>query len=644
MCGIAGVYFWDGARAGGAERAEARVELMKQALRHRGPDGEGTWSSATDAGGIVAFAHTRLAIIDRSGDARQPMGSGLPPSWITYNGETYNFADLRQELDRDGTPFFSRSDTEVVLRAYQSWGLHALPRLRGMFAFGLWDAGRRQLVLARDRLGIKPLYYFAGDGFIAFASEVRALLASGLVPPALDREGLWHYLGYQSLPTPRTLVEGVRMLPPASWLTVTSEGHITTGEYWNLLDSNADLAGVGEEENRRQLTMRLREAVASHLVSDVPVAAFLSGGIDSSAVVALMREAGVVPRTFCVGSTEQAFDETAHAREVASRFGCVHTEVMLTEDELLALLPGALASMDQPTGDGVNSYVVAHAVRSRGLAVALSGLGGDEFFGGYPSFARLRRLAAPAAVWGRSPAGLRRAAAHAVHAAGRGSIPAAKAAAALASDGTLASLFPITRQLLSPEQRLRLLEPAMVPDAAAAGRDPYSSPLADAFERAPHAAGFLARVSYAEARTYMHDVLLRDTDQMSMAHALEVRVPLLDHLLVEHLMAVPDEWRQPGKAPKRLLVESLGVELPQAAVDRPKRGFTLPFAVWMRGRLRGFCEERLGPARLERRGIFRPAALRDLWGAFMLGRRNVSWARLWILVALDDWLERTGVC
>lgn len=638
MCGIAGAYFWNGVTAAGAESC---VNRMKDALRHRGPDGEGVWSTETADGGAVALAHTRLAIIDRSAEAAQPMNSLGCPSWIVYNGETYNFASLRDELQTPGAPFRSRSDTEVVLRAYQRWGLASFERLRGMFAFGLWDATNARLVLARDRLGIKPLYYFVGDRFVLFASEVRALLASGLVPRVLDREGLWHYLGYQSLPAPRTLVEGVRMLAPATWLAVDRRGETTSGQYWNLLnaaDANRDDAGA--DESRARLRALLRDAVASHLVSDVPVAAFLSGGIDSSAVVALMREAGTVPRTFCIGFREQAFDEGTYAREVAAAFGCEHTDIVLEENDLLRLLPEALAAMDQPSGDGVNSYVIARAVRSRGIAVALSGLGGDEFFGGYPSFARLERLVGPARVWGRSPAAVRRAAASVVRTLGRGAITASKAAAAIESDGSLTSLFPITRQILSPAQRCRLLPPSWA--ALAALADPYAGRLAEAFERS-HDTGVLARVSFAEAGTYMHDVLLRDADQMSMAHALEVRVPLLDHLLVEHVMALPDERKRPGKLPKRLLVENLGVGLPPAIINRPKRGFTLPFDVWMRGRLRAFCEHRLGPERLERRGLFRVNALRQLWSAFLAGSRQVSWSRVWILVALDDWLERTQV-
>jgi asparagine synthase (glutamine-hydrolysing) len=641
MCGIAGGFFWG--HHVDSDRAERAVRAMVDAIGHRGPDGRGL-KRVTGAGSdpAVVFGHTRLAIIDVSSAGAQPMGGDGSDPWITYNGETYNFIQLRKELERRGRRFASQSDTEVLLRGYDEWGKEFVERLRGMFAFALWDPARKELLLARDRFGIKPLYYYAGDGFLLFASEVRALLSTGLVPRRLDATALWQYLGYQSVPAPRTLVAGVRLLEPGHTMTVTPDGRRIEHEYWSLLQAREPSAdGVSETAARQRVGELLRESVAAHMVSDVPVGAFLSGGIDSSAVVALMREAGHCPRTFSIGFAERAFDESEHAALVARTFGADHTHIPLSEAQLLDQLPQALGAMDLPSGDGINTYLVSRAVREKGMTVALSGLGGDELFGGYPSFSRLARIRDAARFWGRSPAILRSAAATAIRAAGRSSVAATKAAAAIATDGSLAAMFPLTRQVLSVEQRQALLEQR--PLAAVTDRsDPYDRLLADAFGASPNRDVF-AQVSFAETRTYMHDVLLRDTDQMSMAHALEVRVPLLDHVLAEYVVTLPDEFKASNGTPKRLLVASLEGLLPPVIVHRPKQGFTLPFEPWMRGELRSFCDSRLGDSGLSGRGLFRPGVVGRLWSSFLNGGKDVTWSRVWLLVVLEEWLERNGV-
>ncbi len=639
MCGIAGGVFWNGSIDGRA--AEDAVRRMVQAVAHRGPDGRGVFSSraATDANRrpFAVLGQARLAIIDVSDAGAQPMGGPGDRPWITYNGETYNFMAVKSQLEADGVSFSSKSDTEVILRGYDKWGLDVLKQLRGIFAFGLWDERRQRLLIARDHLGIKPLYYFRGEGFLLFASEVRALLASGLVPRRLDLTALWQYLGCQAIPAPLTLVDGVRALEPAHWMTIGPDGETAEGQYWNMLAATDHRREVSAEESRRLVGDLLRNAVAANMVSDVPVGAFLSGGIDSSAVVALMRETGHTPRTFSVGFDEQAYDESQHAEVVARRFKTEHTHVQLTGASLLDQLPQALGAMDQPTGDAVNTYVVSGAVRARGIKVALSGLGGDEIFGGYPSFARLTRIADLTRIWGRAPAALRNFAGGAVRALGRSSVQASKTAAVLESDGSVSAMFPLTRQLLSAEQRLALFEPtvlARVTDQA----NPYDRLLAAAYAGAPDADLF-AKISFAESRTYMHDVLLRDTDQMSMAHGVEVRVPLLDHLLVDLVTSLPETVKQPGgDTPKPLLVESLGKLLPESIVHRPKQGFALPFDPWMRGPLRAFCERRLGG--LAGRGLMNAAAIDRLWQSFLAKGHDVSWSRLWTLIVLDSWLDQ----
>ena len=640
MCGIAGGAFW-GHRVDRSRAVDA-VTSMVQQLTHRGPDGHGVVTSPAPRDGsdirpYAVLGHTRLAIIDVSSAGAQPMGSP-DGHWVAFNGEIYNFAELRRELEARGVSFCSHSDTEVILRGYAVWGLDLLPRLRGMFAFALWDATNSRLVIARDRLGIKPVYVHRDETHLMFSSEVRALLASGLVSRQLDHTAVWQYLGYQTFPAPRTLVAGVRALPPASWLTVDGKGHVEQGTYWRMLDPHRPTLDVSPSSATAMVADALRSSVTAHLVSDVPVAAFLSGGIDSSAIVALMHEAGVTPRTFSVGFDEQAFDESPHAALIAQRFSTEHTHIRLSAAEALAQLPSALQALDQPSGDAVNTYVVSAAVHQHGVKVALSGLGGDEVFGGYPSFRRLARTATAGRLWRRTPSALRRLAGAATRTLGGRTIAAGKTAALLESSGQVAEMFPVMRQLLSPQQRETLLT-AHVLTRIDSFVDPYVTLLGAAYDEAPRASTF-EQVSFAESRTYMHDLLLRDTDQMSMAHALEVRVPLLDHSLIELVMSLPDSAKIPTTTPKGLLVHALDGLLPDSIVHRPKQGFALPIATWMRGPMKQFCADRLGERGLAGRGLCDPRALTTMWRTFLDGDRRVSWSRIWMLVALDAWLER----
>jgi asparagine synthase (glutamine-hydrolysing) len=645
MCGIAGALFWNSeAGRGGREAAVAR---MVQALAHRGPDGEGIVRCVTaqhtgSEAPAAILGHRRLSIIDLSDRARQPMESPRGPIWLTYNGEIYNYRDIRRELESCGRVFRSNSDTEVILQGYEEWGGAIVERLRGMFAFALWDGAVQRLWLARDRLGIKPLYLYRGNGYLLFASEVRALLASNLVPRTLDRTALDQFLAYQSVPEPRTLVRDVRMIAPGHIVRVGADGREVARRYWDLLDSVAGKIAVTPEESRRRVRELLEESAALHLVSDVPVGVFLSGGIDSGAIAALVRRTGVVPRTFSVAFTGTDYDESPYARVMAKSLQTDHTEIALREADVLAQIPDALASVDHPSGDGTNTFVISRAVREAGLKVALSGLGGDEFFGGYPSFRRLRRVAAMAAAWRHSPRLMRRVAGSAVRRIGGSSVASVKTAAVLESDGSLPQTFPILRQLFPEAQRIDLLGPETVAASRHHG-DPYVYLLQRALDREADL-DLMSLVSYAEARTYMHDVLLRDTDQMSMCRGLEVRVPLLDHKLVEYLMRLPETAKMASQGPpKPLLTGSLERPLPDYCINRPKRGFVLPLDIWMRDSLRTVCEQHLGPTGLAGRGLFRPEALQSVWRSFLTGKPRTTWSRPWALVTLNAWLERTGV-
>jgi asparagine synthase (glutamine-hydrolysing) len=641
MCGIAGAAFWDTATSPADQ--EAIVGRMIDRLAHRGPDGRGL-VRCTAAGGTrgpqAVFAHTRLSIIDLSARASQPMTIASRPLWVTYNGEIYNFGEVRQTLEAAGRIFQSASDTEVLLQGYDHWGPAVVDRLRGMFAFAIWDETRRELLLGRDRLGVKPLYFYRDDRCLLFASEIRALLASGLIERRLDPIALDQYLAYQSVPSPRTLVRGVRMLDPGRVAVARDADQFVERQYW---DAIANAATDARSADRRDAVAHVHElltdSVRLHLVSDVPVGVFLSGGVDSAAITSLMRQEGVTPRTFTIACPGTSFDEGPHARAVARAFETTHAEIALDPNDICRDVPVALSGVDHPSGDGLNTFLVSRAVREAGIKVALSGLGGDEFFGGYPSFRRLGRLAPYGRFWGVAPRGVRGAAAAALRTLGGDSVSSTKAAALLETDGRMPQMFPVMRQMFSATQREALLGPDFV-HAGEDHRDPYVALLEDAEARRGRL-GTLSLVSFAEARTYMHDVLLRDTDQMSMRHGLEVRVPLLDHRLVEYLMGLPDDVREGGRMPKPLLVEGIREPLPAVCLQ-PKRGFVLPFAEWMRGSLRDYCQARVIGS-LATRGVMNSKVLASLWQSFLAGERRTSWSRPWTLVALDAWLDETGV-
>src|SRR5262245_9732698 len=632
MCGIIGIF----ATEPGHLDLRSTVQQASLKLSHRGPDDRGIFASSD---GRCVLAHARLSILDLSPAGHQPMSTPDGRYWITFNGEIYNYRELRQKLERLGETFTSHSDTEIILRLYALCGADSLHHLRGMFAFAIWDTQQQELFIARDRLGIKPLYFYIGVGKVIFASEVRAILDTNLVPRRIDPIAINEYLAYQSVPSPRTLIDGIKAMPPGTWMLIDISGAIKERKYWDQLrDCSTEAQKSSKVSILRRTNELLREATELHLISDVPLGVFLSGGIDSSAVVALISELGYKSRTFSVIFAESSYDESVYARQVATRFSTEHTEIRLTESAMLDQLPDALSAMDQPTGDGINTYVVSQAVRNAGMTVALSGLGGDELFVGYPSFLRLEKSMKYLAPLKRFSASARNKAAKMFELAAGKSIQAAKVASLINSDGSLASMYPIFRQVLSQAKRRSLLS-GRWKQIAEDWQDPYVVLLRAAMNNGDSVELF-ASISYAEGRTYMHDVLLRDTDQMSMAHALEVRVPLLDHKLVEFVMGVPDVYKRPNGTPKSLLVQSLGDLLPHDIVHRPKRGFTLPFAKWMSGELRNFCEERLHPSRIGSRGIFYANEVSKLWQVFISGSREVSWSRLWVLVVLDEWLEQ----
>lgn len=629
MCGVAGIV--------GGRIDPAALHRMQRRLHHRGPEGRGTW---IDEG--VGLTHTRLRILDPTEAGAQPMWTPSGRFGIVYNGEVYGFRSLRSRLEGLGHTFHSDTDTEVVLHAWAQWGPEALDRLEGMFAFALWDRRERRLHLVRDRLGIKPLYWArTGGGTFVFASEVRAILASGLVERRLDRASLPFYLAQQTVPAPRTLVDGIRMLSPACRLHLDlRDGKATKPDhpcYWSLLEAaksrRASVKGMDREDAVRGLRRRLEAAVRRRLVSDVQLGAFLSGGTDSTAVVGLMaRASDSGTKTFTVAHDEAQYDDASYARLVAEQLQTDHREIRIEEEELVHDVPFAVAAQDHPSGDGVNTWIVSKAAKEAGLTVALSGVGGDELFGGYPSFRRISVLRKAAPVLSLLPDAVRRAFGTLATRMLPG-VRSEKLADLICTDGSVPEAYPILRRVFSPRQTNELLGR----DHELSGEEYrlYRNSLRQAFQEHPSTPP-LARVSYAEVSCYMRDVLLRDTDQMGMAHSLEVRLPFLDREVLEYVVALPDAVREPSRPPKRFLAEAVDDFLPSAVARRSKQGFAMPFDRWMREALRGYCKDGLDC--VADHEAFRSESVHRVWDAFLDHR--VPWSRPWLLVALGHWLDR----
>jgi len=623
MCGLNGVFSVNET----SFQLKEKILLMNQAMAHRGPDDEGCWSE-----GSVALGHRRLSIIDLSADGHQPMLSPDSRYVLIFNGEIYNYRKLRQQFP--DYPFRSHSDSEVILAAYERWGKNCLTHLSGMFAFAIWDRREQELFIARDRLGIKPLYFYQHADYLVFASEIRSLLASELVPRKLDQDSLVDYLRYQTVQAPKTIVQGVRMLMPGHYLSASSDS-ITEGCYWDPVHLTDQIIYDSRKGWKKRIHETLAHAVEEQMVADVPFGAFLSGGIDSSALVGLMSEVATEQvKTFCVTFAEEEFSEARYARIIAKKFKTDHHEIQLSPQDFLNDLPAALSAMDHPSGDGPNTYFISKATKMAGVTMAFSGLGGDELFAGYDIFKRSAQLSQFA--WLNAfPQVLRKKIGKGIYNF-RPSVASAKVADILELNEIGATqAYPINRQVLMNSQIQKLLHVGKLPD------NKVSAAIAlftdqKKFAQMP----LLSRISLCEISTYMQNVLLRDTDQMSMANALEVRVPFLDHNLVELVLQIPDAFKYPN-TPKQLLVESLGDLLPNEVVNRPKMGFTLPFDQWMKNELKGFCDQRL--TALSNRAYFDKAEVNALWRDFSSGKATVSWSRIWILVVLEDWLAKNGV-
>jgi asparagine synthase (glutamine-hydrolysing) len=632
VCGIVGIL------GRGAAVPEELLERATRSLAHRGPDDHGTITlRASHPEPIeLGLGNRRLAILDLSPLGHQPMHDPKSGNWIVHNGEVYNFRELRAKLEREGASFASHSDTEVILKAYAHWGEQCVSQLRGMFAFAIWDATRQRLLVARDPMGIKPLYYHQSDRYFLFASEVRTLLGTGLIRQTLNPSALLNYLAFGSVYEPDTLVEGVSALPPGHYLS-WEMGTVGVVRYWDMFAQTGaspafsnDASSGSRTHREERVHATLDESVRMQLASDVPVGVFLSGGIDSSSLVGILSRSGIRPSTFSIVFREAGYSEAEHSRAVARLFKTDHHEITVSQADAFEAIPAALRAMDQPTIDGINTYFVSEHTRAAGIKVALSGLGGDELFAGYSNFNAVPRMERFGHLWKHLPRALRSSFAMGFETLAPTSDQNRKLSALIRGNGRVLHPYFLSRMLFAPKERADLL--CSVGDDAVRRAE---APLRENLQRAD-LLDPINRVSYLESRCYMLNTLLRDSDFMSMAHGLEVRVPLLDHQLAQQVMALPGSWKVDGESPKRLLVEALKGALPDSIVRRPKKGFTLPFEHWMRDALRSEIEgaiTRLGEGPVGR--FFHTSGTQRVWNDFLRGQ--TSWSRPWSLFVLQHW-------
>ena len=600
---------------------------MNDALSHRGPDADGIYQHQN-----VVLGHQRLSIIDLDVAANQPIKSHDGRFILVYNGEVYNFKKIKSELD--DYPFRTRSDSEVVLAAFDRWGVRAFEKFNGMFALAIWDTVNEELVLARDRMGIKPLYYSVKENSILFSSEMRSLLASDIIDRKLNRDGLIDYMRYATVHAPNTIVKDVYMLEPGCFIRINDVEFEKEVYHEFVPDHQAEFSDY--ESIKKAIREKLTQSIEMRLISDVPHGAFLSGGIDSSAIVGLVSAVSDQPvNTFSVIFNESQFDESSFSHLVATKFNTNHTQIKLSVNDFKEILPDALNVMDHPSGDGPNSYLISKKTKEQGITVALSGLGGDEVFAGYDLFTNCATLSNK--KWVTSFPKFVRQMAGGVYAGIKKNVAGNKVEDILTKDYfDLEYIYPTMRTVLFDDQILNLCNRTKLPvnNVFVIGEELIG--LKSKAIKYP----YLSKISLMEFKTYMSNVLLRDTDQMSMASALEVRVPFLDHELVEFVLNIDDNLKYPS-SPKKLLTDALEDVIPQEVINRPKMGFTLPWQQWMKEDLKDFCNANLN--RLKQREPFNEKEIDNIWNRFLANDPMVTWSRIWPLVVLEHWMTQNQI-
>lgn len=624
MCGIAGLIGTNRARL-----TEA-LQRMSVAMAHRGPSDEG--ASILPFGAItLGVAHRRLSILDLSQAGHQPMIHPHSGDQIVFNGEIYNFKELRRELEDAGEQFRGHSDTEVLLHGLARWGPDYIPRLQGMFAFAFYNSREQSLLLARDSIGIKPLYIARAAGNILFASELRTLLASGMVPANLDPAGMASLLAYGAVQQPLTMIRDVTCFMPGHYQIVRSDGRMEPPvKYWEFPHVRED---IDPHDLMLQIRQQLSDAVRDHLVADVPLGVFLSSGLDSTIVAALGAHHCNRLRSFTVGFNEDPDMSESHlARETAQFLDLPHTDIQVSRADALGCTLNWLDAMDQPSVDGLNTFLISKVVREAGIIVALSGQGGDELFGGYPSFQDVPRLQRYCRMTSLVPRPLRGTAAR-LAMLGASSAARQKFADIVDSDASTVSLALHRRRMMSDQQ----LEALGVYSHSAGLNDLWMPP--DALQDLPLSGDVVADVSQMEARFYQSNMLLRDSDTNAMAHGLEIRVPILDKRMLNLMHAVPGSIRLPNEiADKHLLRSSFFPELRPILLKQKKRGFTLPIRRWMTGPMRAMCEHSLRV--FQDQEFLRPQGVQEVWNSFINEPEAPTWTRAFTLCVLGHWLQK----
>lgn len=625
MCGIAGVFTLNTKL-----NHKAIAEHIAGYLHHRGPD----YSNTVQVNNHCSLAHTRLKIIDLSQNANQPMYCYQKRLVIVFNGEIYNYRQLKLELQRveygsktPPYPFTTQSDTEVILAAYYRWGKDCVKYLDGMFAFAIFDVLNNELFAARDRQGKKPFYYIHQNDTFAFSSEIRPLLHTALTSKKLDIQQLYDYVQYQTTFSPHTLIKDVNILESAHTLTIKIHGEKIFTEknrYWKPIESILTTDDVSYEEAKKQVRQLVFSAVEKRLVSDVSLGAFLSGGIDSSAIVGIMKQFfSSDVNTFHVTSDLKEFSEKEFADELANVYQTKHHNIVVDKDKIFRWTYDALERMDYPTGDGINTYIVSRATKDAGITVALSGLGGDELFAGYPQFKVITKLHQWSGldipfirknIFRYLPNQFFN---HAYR------LKILMQAESLYAD----KVFPYYRKLFSNNLPLSVSEKKSFLNT----NEQYLYLLKNQH--------ILSYISLMEMSNYMQHVLLRDADQMGMANALEIRAPFLDTQLVNFVLSLPDEYKYPS-SPKKLLTDSLHDILPKDIVHRKKMGFVLPFQSWMRKELRSFCDEKI--KQISGYSFMDGKKLLSLWNDYQQGKHH-NWWMFWHLIVLQNWIEKNNV-
>jgi len=611
MCGIAGII-----RLSGKPASREELSAMCAAMAHRGPDDEGLYLDAD-----VGLGMRRLSIIDLA-TGSQPVRNEDGSVWVVLNGEIYNFQELRRELAQRGHSLYTGSDTEVIVHLYEEYGTDCVGKLRGMFAFALWDLRSKTLLLARDRLGIKPLYYVEKDGRLAFASELKALLQLPEVDRTLNWRAVNHLFTFLTTPAAEGIVAGVRKLEPGHVLTIGPGHGPRIVRYWDPRFEPDH--GRTESYFVERLRELLEESVRLHMVSDVPLGAFLSGGVDSSAVVATMARLSSRPiKTFSIGFREEAYNEAPHARRVAQRFGAQHHELIL-EPDALGIIEDLAWYLDEPFGDAsaIPTYMVSK-LAAQEVTVVLSGDGGDELFAGYDRYVVERRERRYRFV----PSPIRRALAGVGNRMREG-MTGRRFLSHLAYEGPERYLDAVT--YLGLEQKQKLFQPEVFQRLM--GDDPWRESLACLRRHNGH---WLSALQYLDLKNYLPLDILTKVDRMSMAHSIEARVPLLDHKLVEFAATIPARFQLRNGTTKDIFKRAMRGILPDEVIDRPKQGFAVPLGRWFRGRLGGFLREHLLSERCRQRGIFNTAYIERLI-ALHEGGRPLD-LQLWTLVSFELW-------